>query len=210
MFRVRTLLSAILMATVAAVPVWATNHTVTLQNFSFSPSNLTVQRGDSVTWHCVSGTHNVHETSNPTVFTSGSPRAATWDYTFVFDVSAATYHYQCDPHAPGMSGNIIVQEPASGVDDRGLPTATEFALGQNYPNPFNPTTVLPYELKSAGLVQLSVYNVLGEKVADLVNEQQAAGSHSVNFDASALSTGLYIYRLTSGNRTQSAKMLLMK
>jgi plastocyanin len=209
MFRLNKVFFSIFMIALVAVPLWATQHTITVQNFSFSPSNLTVAVGDTVTWHCVSGSHNVHETSSPTVFTSGAVRAAVWDYTFVFNVPAATYHYQCDPHAPGMSGNIIVEAP-SGIDNRNLPTASLFELRHNYPNPFNPTTSLPYELKTEGLVRLNVFNVLGEKVAELVNERQAAGLHVVNFNASALPSGIYIYQLTSGGRTQAAKMILMK
>ncbi|HEY3296691.1 MAG TPA: C25 family cysteine peptidase [bacterium] len=85
-----------------------------------------------------------------------------------------------------------------------------YALHQNYPNPFNPTTNIRYELKTDGLTRLSVFNVLGEKVADLVNAKQSAGFYDISFDASALPSGVYFYRLTSGNFTQSAKMILMK
>ncbi|HEY3296942.1 MAG TPA: C25 family cysteine peptidase [bacterium] len=86
----------------------------------------------------------------------------------------------------------------------------QYALHQNYPNPFNPTTNIRYELKTEGLTRLSVFNVLGEKVADLVNAKQPAGFYDISFDASALPSGVYFYRLTSGNFTQSAKMILMK
>jgi hypothetical protein len=89
-----------------------------------------------------------------------------------------------------------------------LPTA--YALRQNYPNPFNPTTQIRYDLKETGLTRLAVYNLLGEKVADLVNRIQPAGSYSISFDGASLSSGVYFYRLESGNFAQVHKMVLMK
>jgi hypothetical protein len=85
-----------------------------------------------------------------------------------------------------------------------------YALRQNYPNPFNPTTQIRYDLKQSGRTQLIVYNVMGEKVAELVNSTQPAGSYIVNFDASSLSSGVYFYRLDSGNFSHVQKMVLMK
>jgi hypothetical protein len=86
----------------------------------------------------------------------------------------------------------------------------EFTLAQNYPNPFNPSTILSYQLPTAGHVDLRVYDVLGREVAVLVNGVQTAGTHSVTFNASSLATGVYMYRLTSGSMTDVKKMLLMK
>ena len=72
---------------------------------------------------------------------------------------------------------------------------TEFALRQNYPNPFNPSTIIKYDLPKASEVLLSVYDLLGREVTVLVNEKREAGYHSVTFNASGLSTGVYFYRL---------------
>jgi len=85
-----------------------------------------------------------------------------------------------------------------------------YALEQNYPNPFNPSTTLRYALPKAGVVSLKVYNVIGQEVATLVNEYQTAGTYSVKFDASKLATGMYLYRITSGEFSQVKKMLLVK
>ncbi len=85
-----------------------------------------------------------------------------------------------------------------------------YSLSQNYPNPFNPSTTIHYTLKEAALTTLSVYNIRGQQVAQLVNGQQSAGAYNVNFDASGLPSGMYFYRLESGDFSQAAKMILLK
>ncbi|HEY6627302.1 MAG TPA: FG-GAP-like repeat-containing protein, partial [Ignavibacteriaceae bacterium] len=89
-----------------------------------------------------------------------------------------------------------------------LPTVC--SLEQNYPNPFNPSTVIKYSLKNDGLVKLAVYNLLGEEVALLVNTEQKAGIHEINFDAGKLASGVYVYRIVSENFTASKKLMLIK
>ena len=88
--------------------------------------------------------------------------------------------------------------------------ATEFNLRQNYPNPFNPSTRINYSVKESGLVKLSVYNLLGEVVSVLVNQNQEAGSYDVKFDASNIQSGVYFYKLESGNQVETKKMMLIK
>ncbi|MFZ1519742.1 MAG: T9SS type A sorting domain-containing protein, partial [Ignavibacteriaceae bacterium] len=85
-----------------------------------------------------------------------------------------------------------------------------FKLFQNYPNPFNPSTIINYSIVDQELVNLDVYDILGQKVAQLVNEVQEAGNHSVVFDASKLTSGIYLYRLQSGSYSSTKKMLLTK
>ena len=85
-----------------------------------------------------------------------------------------------------------------------------YALYDNYPNPFNPTTVIEYQLAAVGDVTLKVYDVLGREVKILVNERQNAGTHTVKFDGSSLSSGVYFYRLHSGSYTATKKLLLLK
>ena len=82
-----------------------------------------------------------------------------------------------------------------------------FQLAQNYPNPFNPETQISYSIAKAGLVKLAVYNVLGQKVADLVDEYKAANSYKVTLDASNLTSGIYLYRLEVGNFSKTMKMI---
>lgn len=90
------------------------------------------------------------------------------------------------------------------------PNPTTFTLNQNYPNPFNPTTQISFFLDKSGLTTLSVYNVLGQKIATLLSEDLSNGRHTVNFDGSDLSSGVYFYKLESGDLTSIKKMMLLK
>ena len=87
---------------------------------------------------------------------------------------------------------------------------TEFSLSQNYPNPFNPSTTINFGLPVASNVTLKIYNILGEQVADVVNQVMPAGYHQVVFDGSKLASGLYIYRIEAGNFVQVKKMMMLK
>jgi hypothetical protein len=98
-----------------------------------------------------------------------------------------------------------------GVDERainGIPAT--FELAQNYPNPFNPTTQIRYGLPHTSFVTLTVYNTLGQLVAQVVNEQQQAGYHDVVFRGDGMSSGVYFYRLHAGDFVGSKKLLLLK
>jgi hypothetical protein len=86
----------------------------------------------------------------------------------------------------------------------------EFDLNQNYPNPFNPTTVIEFALPVKSKVELSVYNLLGEKIITLVNEEKDAGNHQVLFNAINLSSGIYFYKLQANDFVQTKKMILLK
>ncbi len=96
------------------------------------------------------------------------------------------------------------------IGDRLETTPGDFELNQNYPNPFNPTTAISYQLSAVSDVQLTVYNMLGQKVQTLVNGQQAAGQHSVHFNASGLASGIYYYTLRAGSNTITRKMVLLR
>jgi len=86
----------------------------------------------------------------------------------------------------------------------------KYALEQNYPNPFNPTTTISYSIQKAGEVTLKVYDMLGIEVASLVNENQEAGNYSIEFNAAELPSGIYVYRLASGNFMETKKLVLLK
>jgi hypothetical protein len=86
----------------------------------------------------------------------------------------------------------------------------DFYLYQNYPNPFNPTTDIRFDIAKAGLVTLSVYDITGKKVADLVNENLNAGKHTVDFNAANFASGVYFYRIETSEYTSIRKMMLIK
>jgi len=91
-----------------------------------------------------------------------------------------------------------------------LITPVEFALDQNYPNPFNPATKISYSIPEAGNVELKVYDILGNEVITLVNEEKSPGKYIAEFNASTLASGVYMYTLRTNNFIQSKKMILMK
>jgi len=97
---------------------------------------------------------------------------------------------------------------------RGTALPTDFALGQNYPNPFNPSTIIPYQLPTSAHVRLEVFNLLGQRLATLVDAERSAGVHTAQWDATdaagrAVGAGVYIYRLSSGEMTESRRMVLV-
>jgi hypothetical protein len=92
--------------------------------------------------------------------------------------------------------------------DFGVPK--KFELSQNYPNPFNPTTTIRFNLPEATNVKLTLFNILGQEVKTLVNESKESGVHTINFNATELNSGIYIYKLESGSFTQTRKMTLVK
>jgi hypothetical protein len=112
-----------------------------------------------------------------------------------------------------LDGTINYTEPVhvqvlTGVDEKSQPAA--FALDQNYPNPFNPSTEIRYQIAQGSHVTLKVYNVLGKEVRTLVNERLEKGSYTTSFDATGLTSGVYIYKLTAGAQTFTRKMTLLR
>ena len=85
-----------------------------------------------------------------------------------------------------------------------------YALYQNYPNPFNPTTTIKYSIPNTERVTLKIYNILGQEVATLVDEEQKPGVYELKFDAGNLASGVYFYRLKAGGFTAVKKMMLVK
>ena len=101
--------------------------------------------------------------------------------------------------------------PSVGVNENGVTDSpNKFSLAQNFPNPFNPSTTISYQIEEQGLVQLKVFNLLGQEVATLVNEMKAEGSYSITFNANELSSGVYIYSISVNDFVQNRKMTLLK
>ncbi len=161
----------------------------------------------------------VADPTNPANY-SPPPKSAGWTFlpkgaklSFlrgIFDFSFS--YYKLEPRKNDDFGTI------TGVELLSSDVPASYSLSQNYPNPFNPTTTITYDMPKSARVTLKVYNVLGQEVVALVDGQQAAGQYSVLFDASNLATGVYFYRLQSGDPSSSSgqsfvqtnKMVLVK
>ena len=105
---------------------------------------------------------------------------------------------------------IPIADAITSVRDERPHVPSQYTLYQNYPNPFNPTTVIAYSLPVSSAVTLKVYDLLGREIKTLVNERQSAGQHSVIFDGSNCSTGVYFYRLQAGTFGQTKKLIELK
>ena len=105
---------------------------------------------------------------------------------------------------------IKYRQIETSVRDDGGEIPQAFSLSQNYPNPFNPSTTIRFALPKSGRIELKVYNALGQEVATLVNEDKAAGTYSLQWNAGELASGVYFYRLKAGEYTDTRKLLLLK
>ena len=114
------------------------------------------------------------------------------------------------PYGSEIVFDFELQQIAVGIDDIVNTIPLEYSLQQNYPNPFNPTSTIVYGIPNNGIVTLRVYNLLGEVMATLVNEEKAAGTYDVEFSAAGLPSGIYFYKLQAGNFVESKKMILLK
>jgi hypothetical protein len=128
----------------------------------------------------------------------GGPRTFPAAYSFPLD----TWTDGEKPEEQGPSG--------LDVNQLGNLIPKVYSLEQNYPNPFNPATTIRFSIPEAGTVNLSIYNLIGEKVADILNSELKSGSYEVSFDASALSSGVYFYTIEAGNFISTKKMILLK
>ena len=87
---------------------------------------------------------------------------------------------------------------------------SDFSLSQNYPNPFNPSTTIKFNIPKSGNVKITIYDIAGKKLADVLDRDIAAGSYSFKFDMGFLSSGVYFYRMVSGNFTDTKRMTIVK
>lgn len=127
-------------------------------------------------------------------------------YSYMDEVGEGTYTYRLlETDITGATTYSDMITVTVGVAE-----VTEYAMSQNYPNPFNPSTNIAFEVPEYSLVNLSVYNVNGELVAELYEGYRAEGRYEVTFNASGFTSGVYFYKLTSGDYSSMQKMVLMK
>lgn len=154
-----------------------------VQWFSISPTELTIPLG---------GTDTV--VSSVTGLSAGND--------FIYLLQESQYASRCFFYRIELNTITNVE------DEEGIPKG--YSLEQNCPNPFNPSTSIKYAVSDMQFVTLKVYDVLGNEIATLVNEEQPAGSYEVSFDASQFTSGIYFYRLQAGNFVETKKMILLK
>jgi photosystem II stability/assembly factor-like uncharacterized protein len=138
-------------------------------------------------------------------YSVGMPYALVFDLTIVYP----NRHIRATTHGNGVFERSLVSNPLLGIVNNGqLPK--EFKLFQNYPNPFNPSAKIKFDIAKTGNVTLSVFDITGRLVTSLVNERLQPGSYEVKFDGTGYSSGIYFYRLSTENFTDTKKMMLVK
>jgi hypothetical protein len=202
--------------------------------YNINVHNLTVQSQTGSVWNKVRNSAGVYtQVFGPVTRTlpAGANPARVFNQTIAASISSGTLTFisYMGTYPSTVSDSSFFTITKSAVADGGpwisesngygnffdeyatnIATPDNYSLSQNYPNPFNPTTAISYQLSAASLVNLSVYDISGRKVAELVNGMRDAGSHSVTFDASKLASGIYLYKLQAGDFTATQKMVLLK
>ncbi|MCX6120121.1 MAG: T9SS type A sorting domain-containing protein [Ignavibacteriales bacterium] len=196
----------------AATTAHATTHVIQFGGSfgeTYSPSSMNVSVGDTIEWEGSFSFHPLSSTSVPAGALSFHQASGT---VFSYPVAiAGTYLYQCDFHASlGMTG-LFNAATITGVDNNQNSLRPDvFRLNQNFPNPFNPTTMISFDLPFQTSVSIKVYNLIGQEVATILNENMDAGSYSKIWNAASIPSGVYLYRLQAGTFTETKKLVLLK
>jgi FtsP/CotA-like multicopper oxidase with cupredoxin domain len=164
-----------------------------LNYFDFNPNG-----GHGYVWHCHIIDHEDNEMMRPYNVIANGPAGR---------IDAPMYPGYQNVH-PNAAALAFQPEGGAEMSTRALPKSV--SLDQNFPNPFNPTTQIRFAIPEEGAVKLVLYNVKGQVVATLIDDVAPAGYHTVRLDASSLTTGVYFYKLTAGNFTETKKMTLLK
>jgi hypothetical protein len=132
------------------------------------------------------------------------------DFDMVHDLASAQMANILVMGAANVNCPVIENESSSAVEQFDNSTPSGYTLDQNYPNPFNPSTTIRFSVPNSELVSLNVYNSIGEKVAELVNQDLPAGNYSVDWNAENISSGVYFYKLKAGSFIETKKMILLR
>ena len=189
--------------------VFATTHTINFAGISFTPNTLNVVVGDTIVWKGAFGFHVIKNTAGaiPNGAATFGPSKST-DTSLVYVVAVSGhYDYQCTVHvALGMTGSF----DASPKSDVKSGVNHSFSLEQNYPNPSNAITKIQYTLDQASEVRLTISDIEGKGVKQLVNKYQGGGSYEILFDASTFANGTYVYQLQAGDAVLTRQMIVVK
>jgi hypothetical protein len=185
--------------------VLAANHQISITNFTFTPHGSHIVAGDTVTWtnhdvvqHSATSDNGVWDTG---LFSTGQSRS------FIF-TNQGTFPYHCSLHT-SMKDTIFVSA-ITGIGTQNATTPDKFELSQNYPNPFNASTKIDFSLNEVGHARLEIFDILGNKIDQLVDGNLAPGSYSYNWNANQRSSGVFFYRLTLDNVVKTGRMTLLK
>ncbi len=211
-FRRTTLILSIVVFITAATVAHATTHVVQFGGsfgFAYSPNSLNVSVGDTIKWQ---GDFSMHPLSSTSVPTGASSFHQGSGSVFIYPITVAgTYLYQCDFHfSLGMIGSFTASVVTVTENDQTSFRPDAFKLEQNFPNPFNPATTISFDLPVQTYVSLKIYNIIGQEVTTIVNEDMTAGSYSRIWNASSMSSGIYFYRLQTKSFTDTRKLILLK
>jgi len=169
------------------------------------PANLVLENITISTTELFEATNSITVGSNVTITSSGNvtldaPAVTLKDMVFVIE-----------------GGELLVLSQTTAVDVKSVDVKSEemvipneFVMNQNYPNPFNPTTRITYQIPELSFVTLKVFDVLGNEIKTLVNEEKPVGYYEIKFDASSLASGIYIYQLHAGSFIETKKMILLR
>ena len=149
---------------------------------------------------------------NVATILSSNDGGINWNESFISQRGSYNSISFCNPDlaiAVGDSGLFSMYESPSALDNNNL-TLSDFILEQNFPNPFNPRTQIKYSVPQSSQVQITIFDVLGNELETLVNEENTVGTYEVNWNAANLPSGVYFYRLQAGDFVQTKKMLLLK
>ncbi|MGD0036355.1 MAG: T9SS type A sorting domain-containing protein [Bacteroidota bacterium] len=211
-FRKTTSIMWVVLMLVVVTKAHATTHIIQFGGsfgFTYSPNSLNVSIGDTVNWQ---GDFSMHPLSSTSVPVGASSFHQASGSVFTYSVTVAgTYLYQCDFHSSlGMTGSFTASKATDIEKDRTSLRPDAFKLGQNFPNPFNPTTTISFDIPFQTYVSIKIYNLIGQEVATIMSGNMAAGGYTKIWNAAAMPSGVYFYRLQTGSFTDIKKLVILK
>ena len=219
LFKTKFKFSFILTVLFFALIINANADTLTVQvgngGSNFSPQNVNAVVGDFIKWVHVSGFHTTTCNPNTRPLTSLPSGAQIWNepmnasQIFIYEIQVAgLYEYECIPHSPFMNGTINASLSNVNLISQQVPES--FKLSQNYPNPFNPSTSIKFSLPNSSFTTLKVYNLVGQEIETLVNENLNAGTYEATLNGANLTSGIYFYKINADGYSETKKMMLIK